>query len=774
MQLLYPLLFLIILTSYSCQLENESKKPGSNAYNIIPLPAQLHAQEDQFQISSTTTIEYSDLDTASLAVIEKLNKKIEQVTGYPLAINKNSKTNYFLFQKADTISDSEAYHLSVSPARVLIKASHPAGFFYAIQTIYQLLPSAFSATTPKTQKNWYLPAVEIQDVPRFPYRGMHLDVARHFFDIAAVKRYIDRLAFHKINHFHWHLTEDQGWRIEIKQYPKLTEIGAFRNGTLIGHYSDQPHQFDGQRYGGYYTQDEIREVVQYAADRFITIIPEIEMPGHAQAAIASYPELSCTGDSLEVWQLWGVSENVYCPTEATFTFLENVLDEVTALFPGKYIHIGGDECPKKQWKESAFCQQLIRNKKLKDEHGLQSYFIQRIEQYLNGKGKQIIGWDEILEGGLAPNATVMSWRGTKGGIEAANAGHDVIMSPTSHCYFDYYQSDHPDEPLAIGGFLPLQKVYRYEPIPEELSATAAQHILGAQANLWTEYIPDESKLEYMAFPRICALAEVVWSPKEQRNFDYFVKRLVPHIDRLKAMSIQPANHLYDLHADIQSKAGIIELTLHSLAQDAAIYYTVDGSSPSPEAILYKAPIQIGGDVRIKAQAFRGAETAGRIWMQTFDIHKAAGKTIELAHHPHPSYPGNGPASVVNGVLGSDTRYGDAEWLGFSGKDFQATITFDRPISINKLQLRFYKSEGQWIYLPKSIRIFKAGADQKFVEIARYGLVQTDTNVAEVLISLEAVEAQYLKVEAINHGTIAEGRQGAGNPAWLFVDEIRVY
>ncbi len=372
-----------------------------------------------------------------------------------------------------------------------------------------------------------VPAVEIIDSPRFSWRGMHLDVGRHFFPISFVKRYIDLLAMHKMNRFHWHLTEDQGWRIEIKKYPKLTQIGAWRSESLVGHYTDEPRKYDGVRYGGFYTQDEIREVVAYAAKRFITVVPEIEMPGHSVAALAAYPELACTDGPFEVEKLWGVHEDVYCAgKESTFAFLQDVLTEVMGLFPSTYIHIGGDECPKTRWKAHDLDQKRIKEENLKDEHELQSYFVKRIERFLSSYNRRLVGWDEILEGGLPPAATVMSWRGFEGGIEAANSGHDVVMTPTSHCYFDYYQSENTEsEPLAIGGFLPLSKVYHFEPMPPEIDPEKAHHILGGQGNVWTEYMKTEDKVEYMVLPRMSAMSEVLWTQESDRSYKGFVARL---------------------------------------------------------------------------------------------------------------------------------------------------------------------------------------------------------------------------------------------------------
>lgn len=412
--------------------------------------------------------------------------------------------------------NKEQYEIVVSDSEIVISALTNQGLFYGIQTLLQMVPF-------EKKNEIAIPWINISDAPKYAWRGMHLDVCRHYFPISFIKKYIDYLAHYKMNTFHWHLTEDQGWRIEIKKYPKLTEVGAWRNGSMVGRYDDQ--KIDDIKYGGFYTQEEIKEVVAYASQRHITIVPEIEMPGHSLAALAAYPELSCTGGPFEVGKKWGVFDDVYCPKEETFTFLENVLSEVLALFPSEYIHIGGDECPKTRWKSCAHCQKIIKEKGLNDEHELQSYFIQRIEKFVNSKGRKIIGWDEILEGGLAPNAAVMSWRGTEGGIAAAKQKHYVVMTPGSHCYFDHYQGKPENEPLAIGGFTSLEKVYNFNPMPKELILEEQKYILGAQANVWTEYILTPEQVEYMIMPRMSALAEVLWGTANPENFIDFKTRL---------------------------------------------------------------------------------------------------------------------------------------------------------------------------------------------------------------------------------------------------------
>jgi len=457
---------------------------------------------------------------------------LNRAAGFRLKIaDSQVSSNAIVCKINPSIANEEGYKLSVQKELIVVEAKTPQGIFYGMQTLRQLLP--FQIERPFLSNiAWTVPCVEIEDAPRFAYRGLMLDVCRHFMPKEFVYKFIDMLAYHKMNTFHWHLTDDQGWRIEIKQYPKLTQIGAYRNRTLDGRYtSPDKRKWDNTRYGGFYTQEDIKDVVAYAQKRFVTVIPEIEMPGHAVAALASYPELSCTGGPFEVEGLWGVFNDIYCPKDETFTFLENVLSEVMNLFPSQYIHIGGDEAPKLRWQNCVHCQDLIKKEGLKDEHELQSYFIKRIEKFVESKGKRIIGWDEILEGGLAPNATVMSWRGEAGGIEAAKQNHDVIMAPNTYCYLDYYQADPKTQPLAIGGFVPLWKTYSYNPMPVSLTPDETKHILGVQGNIWTEYITDTNQTEYMALPRGAAIAEIGWSPQSKRNYTDFKQRMIQQFKR---------------------------------------------------------------------------------------------------------------------------------------------------------------------------------------------------------------------------------------------------
>ena len=528
-------LFLAFLTS-GCQPEKGDISPGSVA--ILPRPVHLKVNDGYFEITGKTTIR---VDSASRSNGEMLGSLLSPSMGYELKLRNGKRVRNSITLAVDpSLVDlqEEGYLLRVDGRGISIKAPAGAGIFYGIQTLRQLLPEEIFSEIPSSDIRWVVPCVEIRDYPRFKWRGMHLDVCRHFMPVEFVKKYIDLIALHKMNRCHLHLTDDQGWRIEIEKYPKLAEISAWRDETLVGHYKDEPRRFDGQVHGGFYSHDEIRDLVAFAAARYVTIVPEIEMPGHSQAALAAYPELSCTGGPFKVRTFWGISKEVFCAgNEKTFEFLQDVLAEVMDLFPGEYIHVGGDECPKDRWEKCPKCQARIREEGLRDEHELQSYFIRRMEKFLAAHNRRLIGWDEILEGGLAPNATVMSWRGEAGGIAAAGAGHDVVMTPYGYTYFDYYQADPENEPLAIGGFLPLDKVYSYDPVPAKLEGKQRDHILGVQGQVWTEYIPTPEKAEYMAYPRACAMAEIGWTLLEQKDFDKFYKVLARHLKRLDYLHV---------------------------------------------------------------------------------------------------------------------------------------------------------------------------------------------------------------------------------------------
>lgn len=735
-----------------------SKNSVTTELHIIPIPVEQTINSGHFILDNNTYIKTAK-ELSSVA--DYFSAFLRSQTDIHLDTPRKEKEISFVINK--TIKNDEGYTLSVTPKNIVIEAKNKKGAFYAIQTLLQILPPTIEKkSTIKIQ------AVIIKDAPRFNYRGMHLDVGRHMFSVDFIKKYIDLIAMLKMNTFHWHLTEDQGWRIEIKKYPKLQEVAAYRKETLIGHYNDQPQQFDGKRYGGYYTQEQIKEIVAYAQTRQVTIIPEIEMPGHSQAAIAAYPHLGCTGNQVDVAMKWGVFEEVYCPKESTFKFLEDVIDEVVMLFPGKYIHIGGDEAPKIRWKQCKHCQQLIKKEGLKDEHGLQSYFIARMEKYINSKGKQIIGWDEILEGGLAPNATVMSWRGNAGAIEAAKQGHPVILTPNSHCYFDYYQSDNANEPIAIGGFLPLEKVYSFEPIPKELNKEQSTYVLGGQGNVWTEYMSTSEKVEYMAFPRAIALSEVLWSPSKNKDYKNFVNRLQHFQKRLDHIGVNYANHLYEINGSTKNIKGKMHFELNATTNDKPIYYSIDNTPPSK---LYAGPIPINASTTIKAVVKdENDKEISQVFEQKIRVHKAFGKNILLSTQPHKAYSSGGKEALVNGVSGNNKRYGDKEWLGFSGKDVVVMIDLGEFKTINSVATRFHNGNGQWIYAPKKLNLYfdlGNGKDISFDNVFK----PNDSLLVNFKVNLTGIKARRLRITIPNYGVIPEGKQGAGHKAWTFIDEI---
>ena len=751
----YLILFIAFL---SIQCSNEPNKIQD--LSIIPQPKTRLVFEGSFKFDNKVSLK-NDLELTSVAAYFKELLSTE----YQIDLDSTKKKKQVVLSLSPNFTNEESYELTIDESQILISAKNEKGIFYGIQSLRQLFP-----LETNQKKSYQLPLVYLNDKPEFAYRGMHLDVARHMYSVDFIKKYIDMMSRLKMNTFHWHLTEDQGWRIEIKKYPKLQEIAAFRKETLIGHYSDQPHQFDGKKYGGFYTQEEIKDIVAYAQERQVTIIPEIEMPGHSQAAIAAYPELGCTGKQIEVATKWGVFEEVYCPKESTFKFLEDVIDEVVELFPGKYIHIGGDEAPKTRWKSCNHCQKLIKQKGLKDEHGLQSYFIQRMEKYINSKGKQIIGWDEILEGGLAPNATVMSWRGTKGAVDAAKDGHNVILTPTSHCYFDYYQSDNENEPLAIGGFLPLKKVYYFNPIPEELNSEESKYVLGAQGNVWTEYMPDEKKVEYMAFPRMIALSEAVWTDDINKSYSSFIKRLEVYQKQLDKLDINYANHIYEVKGKLNNDDGKLSYQLSATSNTYPIYYSLNETYPNTE---YKSPISVDSSMIIKAVVKNSDKVLGNVFEQSISLHKGVGAKITIDKKPHPSYNAGGTEALINGISGNNKRYGDAEWLGFWGEDIEITIEFDTPKEVNSISTRFHNGNGQWIYAPKyfAVQFFKENGrsvlNTATIEKNESLILNANMNMTEE----ENLICKKIKLTIPNYGIIPKGKQGSGNKAWTFIDEI---
>jgi hexosaminidase len=736
---------------------------GQNPINVIPKPVKTSAINNKFSLNPKTVIVANNTNSFE---VKFLKESIKQQTGLELTIKNAHRIGsriHLILEPESQFPNKEAYQLNILGDRIAIYASTNQGLFYGIQTLLQLIPFTTNATEIK------LDNLMMDDIPKFQWRGMHLDVSRHFFSKEFIKKYIDYLAMYKMNTFHWHLTDDQGWRIEIKKYPKLTEVGSWRNGSMIGHYTDQT--FDDIRYGGFYTQEEIKEIVAYAKERHITIVPEIEMPGHALAALASYPEFSCTGGPFEVGKTWGVLEDVFCPKDETFTFLENILSEVIALFPSEYIHIGGDECPKVRWKSCPHCQKRIKDEKLKDEHELQSYFIQRIEKFVNSKGRKIIGWDEILEGGLAPNAAVMSWRGTEGGIAAAKEKHFVVMSPGSHCYFDHYQGEPKNEPIAFGGYTNVEKVYSFNPIPKELSEEESKYILGAQANVWTEYINTPEHVEYMVFPRIAALAEVLWGTSNPNEYKVFETRLIQHFERYEKKGINYSKAIFEVTSKVNPAENGVAFELKSV-NPSGIKYTTDGSEPNANSISYEKPILVTKNQTIKAAYFENGKAKSATIEQPFFITKSTGKEIKLEHQPHENYGIGGPFTLVDGMKGNPSKFG-RDWLGFWGKDLNATIDLGKSETISKISINTLLSEGSWIYYPKEIQFLVSNDGTNFQSIQIISQKEIETKKGKVVIEFPKLKAKFIKIVAINNGIIADGKPGAGSNSWLFVDEISV-
>ena len=658
---------------------------------------------------------------------------------------------------SDTVLPSEYYQLAVRSSDIVITATTEEGLFRGSRTLVQLLEGTGLTAS--------LPCMVIQDYPRFGWRGMHLDVCRHFFEVDFVKKYIDLLARYKMNRFHWHLTDDQGWRIEIKKYPKLTEVGAWRNGSQVGPYSRR--EYDSIPYGGFYTQDQIREVVAYASARNITVVPEIEMPGHALAALASYPRSGCTGGPYEVNKGWGVFEDVFCAgNDSTFTMLEDVLAEVMELFPGEYLHVGGDECPKERWKTCPKCQARMKTESLKDEHELQSYFVQRIEKFVNSKGRKIIGCGEILEGGLAPNAAVMSWRGTEGGVAAAKSGHYAVMSPGSHCYFDHYQGDPANEPLAIGGFTTIQKVYSYEPVPAELSVAESKYILGAQANIWTEYILSPEHVEYMAAPRMLAFAEVLWTPKARRDEGDLIKRLEAEFPRLEAMKVNASRSLYQVSVlPSQGTApGTINVRLTS-AMSGTIASREYGSS---EWLGYTSPVVVDQNFWLQARADKDG-ILGPVSERRFTFNMATARKITVDPPPAERYNEGGAFTLVDGITAQEKRV-STEWLGWL-KSVVVNVDLGTEQEIRHIGIGALNETYSWIHPPKQVDISISSDGKAF---APFGSTTVNAVIGRNEFAVEKpTKARYVRFAVKHPGLIPEGFPGAGKNSWLFLDEIDI-
>lgn len=726
---------------------------------LIPVPVKAQYGQGFSVISKQTAI-----DAASELKYEAafLNGLVEQCLGYSLPVTEHTN-RYSVKLLIDTlqVKEPEGYLLK-SDGNISITAHDGPGLIHGIQTLRQIWTVQSGVLR--------VPFAGIQDYPRFSYRGMHLDVSRHFFPIEFVKQYIDILSLYKFNTFHWHLTDDQGWRIEIKKYPRLQSVAAWRDETMIGHKKELPHRFDGKRYGGYYTQEQVKEIVQYAAKSHITVIPEIEMPGHAQAALAAYPEFGCTGGPYKTATFWGVFDEVFCAgKDSTFTFLQDVLDEVLSLFPSQFVHIGGDECPKTRWKACPHCQQRIKTEKLSNEDELQSYFMERITKYLQSKGKSVIGWDEILEGGLAKGATVMSWRGTGGAVEAARMGHDAIMTTEDEYYFDHYQSLYPSEPVAAGGYTPLKEVYNYQPLPDSIDASLLPHIKGIQGQLWSEYLPTGNQAAYMLLPRAIALAEVAWSPSANLNYDSFLQRVRQQNEVLKRIGLQMANNFDEItYTTDKVLRGSLSFHLHSSLREAVIRYTSDGSLPDKSSRVYSGLVQTGGrNGVIRAQLFRNGMPFGRVFELSYNINKATGAAITVTNLPAGKY--GGPASkLVNGLAGSH-RYNNNQWVGFT-KDFEAVIDLGKEEMITKLGANVLNYAWQRMWPPVSLDFYVSDNGIDYTKIATLDSFPLN-GINKARKKIAAIKARYVKITGLHPGIIPPGKYGAGSTAMMMIDEF---
>lgn len=767
--------YALLLASFTGVVGCSDGKKAMADYAIIPLPQEVAISNGApFVLKSSTLISYPEGNMQLEQTANFLSAYIKESTGYGPKVASQKTSGGINLSVDSSIQNPEGYRLTVTSDGVELAGATEAGVFYGIQTLRKSIPAV------ATDMSIELPATTINDYPRFKYRGMMLDVSRHFLPVDSVKSYIDVLALHNLNTLHWHLTDDQGWRIEIKKYPELTDIGAKRKETVIGRNSGK---YDGKEYDGFYTQDEIRDVIAYAQERFITIIPEIDLPGHQQAALATYPELGCTGGPYEVWTQWGVSEDVICAgNEKSMQFLEDVLTEVIDLFPSQYIHIGGDECPKIRWTTCPKCQARIKAEGLKGdkthsaEERLQSYVITRMEKLVESKGRRIIGWDEILEGGLAPNATVMSWRGVEGAIEAARQGHDAIMTPSSHLYFDYYQStDTENDPLAIGGYVPLEKVYNFEPVPDVLTDAEKKHIIGAQANLWAEYLPTYSQRQYMMMPRIAALAEIQWTEPAKKDYQSFLARLIRLTALYDRLGYNYGKHMFDIQATFtpDTENGQIIAELATLG-GGDIYYTLDGSEPAATSTKYETPLAIKEDVTLKAVVVRPTGNS-RVFTEKIRYNKATAKPVTLKEAPSKGYEFKGASVLTDGLNGND-NYKTGRWLGFQGKDLDATIDLLQPTEIQKVSFNTNVLPGDWIMGAAGVTVKVSDDGKTFREVASLTMPAPkesyDSSLQPQEITFEPVKARYVEV-IIKSSKLPAWHGGAGNPAYIFVDEINI-
>lgn len=771
----FNLMGVLCILFSTCFYACSEKRTLNSDYEIIPKPLDVNCKGDaSFLLKDGVYVIYPENNQKMQDNAEFLVDYVEKQTGVKLTSHAGMPVDGAICLTLDLNDDNaEAYKLIVNDKRVCISGASEAGVFYGIQTLRKSLPVAQDI-------NVNLSAVEIYDKPRFAYRGAMLDVARHFYTVDEVKTFIDMLALHNINRFHWHLTDDQGWRIEIKKYPKLMSVASERKETVVGRWYSGI--YDGKPYGGYYTQDELRDVIDYAAKRHITIIPEVDLPGHMQAALTAYPELGCTGGPYEVRTIWGVSQDVLCVgNDFTLQFVKDVLSEVADIFPSEYIHIGGDECPKVRWEKCPKCQERIKSLGLKSdakhtkEQRLQSYMIQEAAKYLKEKGKRIIGWTEILEGGLVPDATLMSWIGESGGIEAAHQHHDVIMTPNTYLYFDYYQSKKvEDEPLAIGGYLPIEKTYNYEPMPKELTKEEQQYIKGVQANLWTEYIPVFSQVQYMVLPRLGAVAEVQWTDPSKKDYKGFLRR-VPHLVAVcDCYGWNYATRVYDVNVDMKADTvnHVLNVQLSTMADDP-IYYTLDGQDPTEKSLKYTKPFTIDQSVVLKTMAVHPDRTS-KISVDTIRFNKATLKPVVLLQPNESRFSPDGPVVLVDGRNGNHS-FDTGAWLAVAGNDLEAVINMQAETILSSASVHVYVRKDAWLFDARGFSVSVSSDNKNYKEVASQEYKQMQESDSDGIIehefSFDSCKATYVKIKVISEKSMPDWHWDAGKAPFLLIDEI---
>lgn len=737
--------------------------------NLVPLPAELSRGEGHFVVGKQTIISVENEEQVPVA--EYFANGFQQVAGWIPKVEVGSNGD-IVFVTETTLGD-EAYELEVQPENITIKASAGAGFFYALQSLKQLLPPQFYNDSLQTEVGWGIPSVIIKDEPALPWRGYMLDVSRHFFDKDQVKEVLDFMAELKLNRFHWHLTDDQGWRIEIKSYPKLTEIGAWRmdyrvTDETVSNWWGRPVQKPGEKptYGGFYTQEDIQEIVAYAKERFIEVIPEIDMPGHAQATISAYPEIGCVNMAPYVATGGVFKNNTYNPgKEATFEFAEKMLNEVMDLFPYDYVHIGGDECNKDQWRIDPDAQARMKSEGLENVEELQSYFIKRIEKMINSRGKIMIGWDEILEGGLAPNATVMSWRGEEGGLKSVEMGHEVIMTPNKYCYIDLKQGHDDLEPNLGYSQLLLSTAYSYQVIPDQTPEEKRKLFKGIQANLWTESISDWGKLTYMTYPRLYAIAETAWTHQNKKNWDDFIDRLYPQLERLDAQKTRYAVSAFSPWIDHEGKADGIEISMKTEANGLDIYYTLDGTAPDLQSQKYTAPFLLSDGSTIKAQAYKGQKAIGYLSEMPFPVHKAAGAQVTKPE-----------TTKLTDLNYAKLHISDPKWVEFSD-GLEIELQFNEPKEVSQISFNALRYTITAVYPPERVELYGSEDGQTFTKLAE--LDQTDVshiqgrNKIRSTLSFPATKVKFLRLVGQELNPVPEGHHTAGRKARIKIDEVVV-